>query len=138
MPSEIPHKPQLVRQSVPADVQVLPFHLQWAALSQTVCKLMAAPSYLQVSVLLLSTSSMPILALPQCLVSILMAAPAVPAGIQLLPFHSKEAALPDLGPAASWPQLMQAEEGGDVGKAAQRTGLLTFFEPHSWHQVGSA
>ena len=68
----------------------------------------------------------------------LMPTPAVPAGVQLLPFHSREAALPDLGPAASWPQLMQAEEGGGDGQAAQRTGLLTFFEPHSWHQVGSA
>ena len=67
-----------------------------------------------------------------------MAAPAAPAGVQLLPFHSREAALPDLGPAASWPQLMQAEESGGDGKAAQRTGLLTFFEPHSWHQVDSA
>lgn len=102
---------------------------------------MAASSYLQTSRLQLfhlNEAALPNLALLPCKIGVLMAAPAVPAGVQLLPFHSKEAALPDLGPAASWPQLMQAEEGVEDGKAAQRTGLLTFFEPHSWHQVGTA
>ena len=124
-------------QSVPADGRVLPSNCPSADnLQADGCSIL--PAAVGIAPFHLKEAARSSLAVLPCIVSMLMAAPAVPAGVQLLPFHSKEAALPDLGPAASWPQLMQAEEGRRDGKAAQRTGLLTFFEPHSWHQVGSA